>query len=401
MPARAKPPPLPDVVILFMLACLLIETAGPRRLCLADVIHRRIGMASVEGRIVKFDDAGVTVERGLPQPEFIRWDHVRDFVIDRPEPGLEPYREIAANLWRARTRLERHDAVLAEPLFERLFDRYRGQTHETALLVAEGLLRCRLLRGANDAAVIPALETMRIRRAIQTALPIFSGLAPIFDEQTSLCVELPPAWVVSTNLIHLERDLPAYNAGTDTVVASIANLYLKALRQQIGARQQEQRTLAAEHPGVAFLSSLLDANDADDQTRAAARQALLAAVDAAPAWQAAWSRYVIGVSFLAESDSTHHDAGMVNLAYLPARYGEAQPYLTGLALARMADACETAGETAAANSLRNELLARFPHHPVTQQKPGAPLRAHMNDARIHRQTSRSDTMTDRPLKETS
>lgn len=345
-------------------AFITMVALAPQSLC-ADVVHRRAGMPSVEGRIVKFDDAGITVDRKLPQAEFIRWDFVRDFQIDRVEPGLAPYREIAANLWRARTRLERQDFAMAEPIFERLFQRYRGQTHETSLVVAEGLLRCRLMRGANDAAVIPALEAIRMRRALNSTAPIFAGLPPLFDEVTSLCTQLPPAWVVTAALVQLERELAVYNAGTDTTVASMATLYLKAVRHHIGTRQDEQqRTLAADHPGVAYLVLIVDVFDPAPYKREAARDWLLRNVADAPPWQAAWSCYFAGQSRLAETESAQHDGGMVNLACVPARYGEAQSFLAGLAIARLAEACDALGESAAAASLRTELQVRFPAHPV-------------------------------------
>ena len=331
----------------------------------ADVVHRRAGMPAIQGRIVKFDDAGVTIDRGASQPEFVRWDFVRDFQVDRAEPGLAPYREISVSLWRARTRLERNDFALAEPIFERLFQHYRGQSNEASLLVAEGLLRCRLIRGANEAAVLPALEAIRMRRTIKPASPIFAGLPQVFDDVTSLCSQLPPVWVVSSELVQLERELSVYNAGIDTTVASLATLYLKAVRHQIGAGQDEQqRTLAADHPGVAYLTLIMELHDPAPARRAAACDALLRDSPNAPPWQAAWNAYFIGVSRLAETDATPHDAGLVNLATVPARYGEAQPYLAGLAIARLAEACEIAGEAAAAGSLRNELLVRFPTHPV-------------------------------------
>jgi hypothetical protein len=354
----------------------------------ADVVHRRAGMPSVEGRITKFDDAGITVDRRMPEPEFIRWDFVREIEIDRTEPGLQPYREVAANLWRARTRLERQDAALAEPIFERLFQRYRGQTSETALLVAEGLLRCRLMRGANDAAVIAALETIRMRRAIKPASQSFAGLAPIWDEQTSLCVELPPVWVMSNSLVQLERELAAYNAGNDTTVAAMANLYLKAVRYQIGVRQDsDQRTLSAEHPGVALLSGIVELHNPEPQRRAAAREILLRDLHAVPAWQAAWACYFTGASLLAESDPAQHDAGMVNLAYLPARYGDSQSYLAGMAMANLADACDAEGESAAAASLRNELFARFPQHPALSTTKRAAVNSNVTSRTAEKEPS--------------
>ncbi len=335
----------------------------------ADVVIQRSGMAAIEGHITKLDDAGITIQRSTGAPDFVRWDMVREVITDHPDPSLDQRLKDADSLWRARTRLERNDTTLAEPLFERLFEKYRGQTNETALLVCEGLLRCRLARGANDAAVIPALETARLRRAISTASNIYNLLPPAIDDRTSLCPSLPPTWVVTSNLIKLERDLGGYNAGADTVVAGLALLYREAAAKELGIRSDGSHpVLAADHPGILILRAIVEIQDRDPTKRDAARKAMAANAAAKSGWEQAWSYYFLGLSQLNEPSESRSgfssDEGQLNLAHVPAQFAAMQPYLAGLALAKLAIACETAGEAASAASLRSELAARFPHHPV-------------------------------------
>ena len=74
----------------------------------------------LSGEVVSMGVDGVEVEgRGL-----IGWDRVRDVQGDRAATFENDFREYADKSWRARTRLERGDAVGAEPLFEELFQTY-------------------------------------------------------------------------------------------------------------------------------------------------------------------------------------------------------------------------------------------------------------------------------------
>jgi hypothetical protein len=61
-----------------------------------------------------------------------------------------------------------------------------------------------------------------------------------------------------------------------------------------------------------------------------------------------------------ESDSAQATRGLVYLSYLPSRFGDSQPFLAGWSLAKLADWCDATGESAAAASLRHELMTRFP-----------------------------------------
>ena len=332
----------------------------------ADVVHQRDGLPALEGRIMRVDDAGITLDRNYAEPDFIRWDRVRDVRTDRTDLKLQTYLDEAAKLWRARTRLERNDAAMAEPLLESLFQRYRGQSNDTALLVAEGLLRCRLARGAQDLAVIPALEIARLRTVVKGSGTAFPTLPSVFDDRTFLCTQLPPVWLSdTTSLVKLERELAAYESGTNTIVASLAAMYLHAVRHQIGMRvDEEQRVLAADHPGVMFLRSIVDAGSSDAMRRNAARLALARELPSLPEWAQAWSSYFIGMSLMAEPGVGRQEQGLVNLSYIPARFAAVQPYLAGVALAKLADACDAWGDASAASSLRTELATRYPRHPA-------------------------------------
>jgi hypothetical protein len=88
-----------------------------------DVVIRRDGLEPLRGRIIVIDDAGVTIRADdLSPSRLVPWDRVRDVQSSSSHPRLDERLAMADELWRARSRLERGDAALAEPLFERLFD---------------------------------------------------------------------------------------------------------------------------------------------------------------------------------------------------------------------------------------------------------------------------------------
>jgi hypothetical protein len=329
----------------------------------ADVVDLR-GGDPLHGRVVRIDDAGLELVTATGVRHAIAWDRVRGVETEPRNPAIEKYKDDAMNLWRARSRVERLDFAMAEPLLERLFEKYRGHNHETALVVAEGLLRCRLARQANEWAVIPALEVARLRRAgIATAS--YAALRPVLDDATSLCPDLPPAWVDASALVSLERDLETYDAQGDSVIAEHAALYRQAARFQLGMKASVAgKALSPDHPGAALLRRLVTLVSADGAAREAARQLFRRDAGTMPSWSAAWGRYFVGLSLLSEPEPDRRESGLVNLAYLPANYVAEQPYLTALALGELIRTCEASGRSAAAESLRVELATRFPNHPT-------------------------------------
>ncbi len=350
-------------------AAILLGLLLARPTAGAQVLRRGTEPA-VEGRVAGIDDAGVTVRSESGAVHFIPWDRVREVVADTPPPGLHRWMPVAQDLWRARSRLERHDTTLAEPLLERLFQEYRGRTHETALVVAEGLLRCRLARGDHARAVIPALEVARLHRANVTT-DSYSGLPPVLDAETSLCPVLAPAWVSARALARIERDLAGYDGQGDEVVSAIAALYGRAAAWALGsAAPLDEDVSLPEHPGVQWMQLLVQCGSPIGDEVQQARERLSRDLADRSGWREAWARFHVGRSLLQETGIGRRQRGMVSLLHLPARFGRDQPYLAGLALAHVAAALEESGDAEAASSLRLELVRRFPNHPVHQAGSG-------------------------------
>ena len=336
-----------------------------------DAVHRRGTAPALEGRIIDFDDAGVTVRSALGARHFVPWDRVRRVDADIEDPDLQPYLHRAVDLWRARSRVERNDTTLAEPILERLFERYRGRTHETALVVAEGLLRCRIARADHVLAVIPALEAARLRRAGVTT-DSYATLPPVLAPSRSLCTVLAPAWLPSPLLGSLAHDLQTYDAKGDAVVAELARLYRLAVLQSLGETPVPARAdvpAAEANEDARLLRLLIESGVDDPAARRAARLELETALPRLPEWGQAWARYHLGCSLLRESGAGRQQQGLVSLLHLPARYGSSQPYLAGIALVYVSDVLDRWGDHEAATGLRMELRERFPYHPLHAVAP--------------------------------
>jgi hypothetical protein len=334
-----------------------------------DVVVRRGTLDPLRGTLIRLSEAGVEIRSTSGATHLVRWDQVRNVETERHEPLLPQMLERAERLWRARSRLERYDAAFAEPLFIRLFEQYRGQTHETALVVAEGLLRCRLETGENDQALIPWLETVRMRRAgiAQTA---FVTLPPVLDEDTLLAPRLAPFFVPTRSLVTVARELESYDSRGDAIVATFAQLYSDAIRRTLGQELITVPTPAIAPPddqrGLMLLRLVLACDDKDAAVRAATRTALeqrLTDLDAT-SWQDAWLRSAYGRALIASPGVGRQQLGIVQLIHVPARHATMQPYLAGLALDWAATALETLGDADGAARLRAELDRGYPGHPV-------------------------------------
>lgn len=318
----------------------------------ADVVERRGTEPALEGTIGRVDDAGVVLTTDLGATHLVPWDRVRS--LEPADPKYSRLMGAAEDLWRARSRVERNDMTLAEPLLERLFEQYRGRTHETALVVAEGLLRCRLRRGDHVLAVIPALEVARLRRAGVTT-DSYATLDPIFDSTYDLCTQLAPAWVPGRRLDSLAHDLDTYDAGDDAVVAAMAVLYRRAA---LRGQSADAAGRLPDHAGVRLLATLVDAGSDDGERGRAAQRQLERELGGLPDWAEAWARFALGMALLGDPDDDTRHRGAVSLIHLPARFPRTQPYLAGLALARVAELVEADGDAEAAEILRNQLRER-------------------------------------------
>ncbi len=341
---------------LLPIALIALTTAAA-----ADTVERRGREPALTGQVTAIDDAGVTVRSDLGAVHVVPWDRVRRVeTAATTEPRLDERLAAATDLWRARSRVERGDTALAEPKLERLFESLRGRTHETALVVAEGLLRCRLARADHVLAVVPALEVARLRRAKVTTSS-YALLDPVYDEETALCPGLPPAWRQTDRLEALAHDLATYDAQDDRVIAALAGLYRTAVTQALG-RPGEQGSAEAPpgHPGVELMELLVACGGSPD-AQAGARTQLARRLPALPGWREAWARYFLGRSLLASGTRREREEGLLHLIHVPARFERTQPYLGALALADAASALDRDGDAEAAGRIRGVLERTYPY----------------------------------------
>jgi len=330
-----------------------------------DTVARRGGLPTLTGEVLLVSGGGVEIRTDAGVRQLVPWDQVQDVASEGHEIELRNFRETAEMVWRARSRVERHDTALAEPLFERLFEEYRGQTNQTALVVAEGLLRCRLSRGAHALAVIPALEVMRLRRAGLTheGTGTYGQLPPVIDERYQLCTALAPIWLGTPALAKLRLDLDGYASGEDAVIAAMAALYARSAARALGAEVGDAPE-RPNHIGVELLAHIVNCGDPSDQVREQSRNWLARAEATMPAFGQAWARFAMGVSLLSESGLVRQQRGLVNLLHVPALHHDSQPYLAGIALSLAAAALEAQGDADAAHVLRADLTSQYPSHPV-------------------------------------
>ena len=175
-----------------------------------DALILRAFEQSPAGQAMGVGPQGVRVRSPQGDVVVVGWDRVLAVPASLRE-AAEPFRNLATDTWRARTRLERGDLVLAEPLLQATFERAQAEQRllrgPTGMVVAEGLLRCRLARGAVAAAIEPWLLWMdaAIVRQPRTTFANSTwatdvGLASAIDPASELCPYLPPIWLDSPSL---------------------------------------------------------------------------------------------------------------------------------------------------------------------------------------------------------
>jgi hypothetical protein len=351
-------------------------------------VELRGPVGSAGGDVRAIDLTGVLLGDERGRRFLVGWDRVRSVNGVASVPAAA-FSAVAADVWRARSRLERDDWRAAEPLFEQLFTVYRGARGPTAAVVAEGLLRCRLRRASQAAGVWTWLELVRIRRDQERAAPGPAGeappawiggeidLRPIYDPATSLVAALPPVWLSERSLRALV-DAPQWkayapvagSADVDPVVAELASLYRAAavyeLEGKLPAPLDAPGAGPSSHPGVALVRDIVIARVGDDKQRADARKAMQRRIDeGAPRWVDVWCRVGIGRSLLMEPGDTERALGVVSLLHVPARFGEEYAALAGTALAQAAAALHAMGDEPGARQLVEELRRVYPTHPAS------------------------------------
>lgn len=338
----------------------------------ADRLLRRDGQPALDGRALEVDDNGVLfrVARGAEQSDLlVTWDQIRLFETDREgfaERSAER-REMSEQLWRARSRVERLDYAAAEPIFESLFAQTLNRTDATAITVAEGLLRCRLARGARAAAVVPWLELHRL--LAQGLKPTaYLALPPVVDAQTGICPQLPPIWTRSAGVEQLLADLAQYIPDA-TATERLASLYTRAARLTLGVRVQDPALFYnmdeswQRDPAALMVTAMVAANEEITPFPIEVDRTF-ARLYREPGLLSPWAWFVRGRARAAVKDAQVQRQGLVDLLTIPALHDETHPYLAGFAIDAAARVLDTLGRSDAAASLRTELRRDYPTHPL-------------------------------------
>lgn len=357
--------------ILIPLAVCACAAVSPCAVADGRVVLRG-GEATPAGVVSGADAQGVSVDvAGQEKPErvVISWDRVAS--VEGVE-GAAAFSAVAESAWRARSRLARGDTAGAEPLFESLFSRYEGQQGATAGVVASGLLRCRLSRQAQAAAVRPwlALVASGAKETVfDTPTLVADGIVvpAVVDAETGLAPGLPPIWIPSPAVEAMVA--PASAAGTGGAgerAGVLAELYRASAASTMG-RSVHMPVRSETDAGAALVWDVVAATAGTRDERAAARANLAARLgdEVLPAqWTEAWCRVALGRSQVLDGDGEERLRGVVNLMHVPARLEPVSPYLAGVALVDVARAMEQAGDTEAAARVWRELAERFPGHPA-------------------------------------
>ncbi|MCL4220566.1 MAG: hypothetical protein KJZ65_04265 [Phycisphaerales bacterium] len=338
------------------------------------------GRALPEGQLLMCTPNGMVFEDAFGVQRTVRWDLVKS-VSGAEAEAAAGFMDTARTAWRARTRLERGDAVSAEPLFEELYPQYEGREGEMAALVSEGLLRCRLRRSAQTSAVRPWLAYLVARPNGPYRSMVTGALRAACDEQTGLVPSLAPVWESTPAVEAFARsgELVGWSAEGGKLprrAEVLSGLYLHSARFECGLESGpptiELTSADLRDPGIALVHAMVlsRTGGADDRTGARARLSeIVKSVPADRSWIEAWCRLAIGRSLLMETDLEQRRLGVVELLHLPARFADSLPYLAGQALAEAVVALDEMGEAGGASSLLSELSERYGSHAVLSWQP--------------------------------
>lgn len=334
------------------------------------------------GAVISVDSSGVTA---VGAEGVITWDRVLR-VSGEHADAAAAFSQLAEDLWRARTRLARGDVRLARPIFEAWFTHDEAPTGATALVVAEGLLRCRLADGAQTAAVEPWIAALRLHAAGARA---DLGFTSAIDAATGLAPTLAPIWLpgaavetfarASIELIETSQD-----AATDDRAASLATLFRIAASIETGSPQPLPPSRADPSDAERLVRDIIESRSPEPAIRDAARARLRDGIDREPGdWRECWRRVALGRSLLMEDSPDARDLGVAHLLHAPARFARDLPRLASVALTIAADEFERRGDPDAARRLRDERSLLEPGSPHTATSP-APATALAS--RTHKET---------------
>ncbi len=335
----------------------------------------------IKEKVLAVDEIGVWIAEAdqVSPTRIIGWDRIGQVQGPFHEQALA-LSMIADATWRARIRLLREDTFSAEPLYEQLFTRYKELAGPTAARVAEGLLVCRLRRGAHQLAIEPFLA---FRQATENSplpayQPEYPSISP-FDPQTMLVPTLGPFFFGDSSRALTQKlvdDQSQIENRGDVLVgsAAIRALYTTAMALEnlsdAGADSKLPVLMPAvdrSDAAVSLLADIVYAQMEDPAIRQASRiQLTKRLVPETPEWIEVWCRIALGQSLCLEKEIDQQLSGMLELLQVPASFSVQQPYLAGYALARAIVALDKAGLAEAAGVLNTQLERDYIGHPALQ-----------------------------------
>ena len=316
------------------------------------------------GQVVQATDIKVSAEAVVVKTasgeRTLGWHEVRAVGGQASSSAVE-YLADADKAWRGLSRLARGDRVAAEPLLEKVFQRLSGHKGPTASAVSEGLLTCRVARGAQALAIEPYL-TLVLNNPVQVT-------SDLLDERTALYPALPPIWGNEAGLASAVTsiawdDFAKWDARGRA--RQLAELYTAAALYEISG-QSALPEMTPVDEGVKLVHEMVISRLGNEHERGIARKALAARLEQdLPDWQQAWVHASIGLSLLTENDDHESRLGIVQLLYVPAQYAQSQPYLAGVCLAKASIRLAEMGRSEAAVTLAGELAREYNHHASTE-----------------------------------
>lgn len=323
------------------------------------------GGQTVIAPIVDISPDGVQV--GGDEPRVIAWDNVRAVDAEWADRAA-PYEQVSDDAWRARTRLARGDTALAAPLFEKLFPQYREEDGSLALMIAEGVYRCRYGQGDIAGACEAWLVAADLReRGVEIAGD--PPMTPLLDPETHLPPKTPPLFIQGADATRVANATAQWldRASPDTPprMRHIVRAYHQAAQRAALPDAEVATDLPLpDEPGPRLVALIVNAESPNPQTRQSSRDALApyCRADAQGTWREAWARAAIGRSLIMEDDRDQRLAGVIELLHLPARFADSNTNLAAIALAQAAQTLRALGDRTSSVHLIEELQALAPEH---------------------------------------
>ncbi|MGD1916848.1 MAG: hypothetical protein ACFCBV_11765 [Phycisphaerales bacterium] len=345
------------------LATALVLIATAPALCQDDALVLRAFEQPPTGQAMGVGPQGVRVRSPQGDVVVVGWDRVLAVPAALRE-AADPFQGLAVDTWRARTRMERGDLILAAPLLQAVFEAAQAEGRQlrgpTGLVVAEGLLRCRLARGAGAAAIEPRLawlDAAIVRQPRTTfanrAWATDVGLPAAIDPSSELSPQLPPIWLASPSLT-LVLQLEATEGERDKATA-MRVLYQAAARHELGQRVDTLPDVPRE-ASVELVRDIVAARVLDDDARAGARARLESALTSASTpWMEAWILAAIGRSLVLEAAEEDRLRGVAQLLRVHVLHRAGSPHLADICVAEAAATLHALGQRDAASALVKEL----------------------------------------------